>query len=61
MRLLGPIAALTVVTTKLSADGGRGSVHQLTYRVLLMSCFLEYGNLVPFGLGEMLVVHSGQL
>jgi hypothetical protein len=55
------VAALTMVTIKLSADGGTGAVHQLSYRVLLMSGLLEYGNLVPFGLGEMCVVHSGQL
>jgi hypothetical protein len=61
MGLLRPVAALTPVSPKLAADGRWMPVHHSGDLALAMSGFVEDGNLVSFGLGEMCVVHSRQL
>ena len=61
MRLLGPIAALAAITLHLAANGRFLSVHHSGNVALVMSGFVEDGNLVSFVLGEMCVVHSRQL
>ncbi len=61
MRLLGPVAAQTFVSSHFPADGRFVSVHQLRDRTLTMIGFDKNRNLVAFVLGEMCIGHFGQL
>ena len=61
MRLLRSIAALTLVSAKFAANGGRVSIHDASDGALLMAGFEKNGNLVSFVSGEMCVGHSRQL
>ena len=61
MRLLRTIAASPPVAAQLAADGRWMSVHHSGDLGLVMSGFVEDGNLVSFSLGEVCVVHSRQL
>jgi hypothetical protein len=54
-------SALPTVAAEFAADGRWMSIHQLSNLALIMSGFVEDGNLVSFVLGEMCIVHSWQL
>ena len=52
------IAALSAVSSQFSADGRWIPSHHFGNLALIMSGSAEDGNLVPFVLGEMCIVHS---
>ena len=61
MRLLRAIAALPAISSQLTTDGRWMPIHYSGNLALVMSRFTEDGNLVPFVLGEVCVIHFGQL
>jgi hypothetical protein len=61
VRLLWPIAARSTVAFHLPAKGRFVAIHYLGKIAFVMSGFAEDGNLLPFVLGEVCVIHSGQL
>lgn len=58
MGLLGPLAALSAIAAKLTADGGSVPIHHTGNLALVMSVFGQDGNLIPFVSGEMCLGHS---
>ena len=59
MRLLRSIAALPTVALPLPANGRFVAIHQWGNIAFVMTGFIEDGDLLPFVLGEVGVIHSG--
>jgi hypothetical protein len=52
MCLLRAISALSAIPSQLTTDGRWMPIHHLSDLALIMSGFVEDGNLVPFVLGN---------
>jgi len=61
MCLFWAVATLTPVATSLAADAGLVAPQKRSNFTLVVICFAQDINLVPFGLGEVCVGHFGQL